>query len=715
MPHSFNANWIAATAQIGRVPNYFVRFAGLDDRQYSVNPVRGATRTTFPLLTIPDAVGQKTDQLRGRSTLSLTKLRIVDHDADFSNVIATERPAAPVSTMVNRRVELFSGYQNLQEGDYERIVRGQIASLEMSGETYELKLVDFKRHEFDNVFTNAEASSIQKIDTTISVQTPPVGTEPDAFSVIDPTGIEVEDKLFLGPNSSGQTEKIEVREVNGSSVRTLEPLTLVHQVGTAVRWATTFIEGNPVNIFYAVMTGDFANASFPLIRADGLPTGLGIDPLDLATADLINERDNFYADEIWAFEIKRETPGFRFLESKIFRFLGFPYVSADGRLAFRMFRPAYAEDAEAGLGQFTKDEIKAWKWERAHKLHVNRVKLGLDLNPETGKPPAFETLEDEVDQIESGETVEIEEEDTGIRVRLRGARLAEERAQVLLRRFLPPPVQLRVSCDMRLRETEVGDVVEVTHPAIPNMDTGQRGLVGVRFEVVERNEGFASERVEFVLQDAGFERPAFIAPDSAPDYDSATDAEKEFCYISANGPPLALNMTGGRPFPNKFPGYDNVLGTDFYPSVGYGPDADITLGYVETVGTLGSIRGSPNSPDARYDSNHGVAQSSRIVLWIALPNGNYRVWAVGGDPVFETEMGRFDINGVVFWDTTVILTPPDWIEARAIVPVTDGRMIVTLRGKGSTSRRTFYNFLEIDLGASGASPFPDGGNPYEII
>jgi hypothetical protein len=282
-----------------------------------------------------------------------------------------------------------------------------------------------------------------------------------------------------------------------------------------------------------VQTGDFSNGTFPLTKKRGELTGMGIAAGLIDGAGLQKERDRAYDWEIWRFEIKEPVPAFKFLEQQIYRFLGYPRTTIDGKLSFRLWRAAWPDDAEVGLPTLLKSDILRWRWRRAHELHVNRCVLGVELDPETGEPQSRTTVEDAADQAATKETISFEEDNTGFRDAFRGARIAEAVGAVVLRRYVVPPPQIEVWCPLTKRAYELGEDIALTHDEIPNTRTGTRGLSGERLEIVEREEIFAAGEVRFVLQTGNYSRPAWIGEDGgATDYNSATDAEKESAWIA---------------------------------------------------------------------------------------------------------------------------------------------------------------------------------------
>jgi hypothetical protein len=82
---------------------------------------------------------------------------------------------------------------------------------------------------------------------------------------------------------------------------------------------------------------------------------------------------------------------------------------------------------------------------------------------------------------------------------------------------------------------------------MPNPASSTPGLSSQRVEIVERNEDLVSGRVELVLQDPNFTRPAWIGASGAvPGYDSASANEREYAYIGPSGSPVG-NFSDGTP------------------------------------------------------------------------------------------------------------------------------------------------------------------------
>lgn len=550
MPYNPSAEWTAATALKPQRQVYYAAFDGLTSMHFSTGPVDGATVTKKLLLKNPTGISQKIDQLKGRNSLSLLTLELVDRDRVITDLVATEHSGAPLATLINRKVTLYAGYATLPESKYAVVAVGQVSDCNLldDGETFRVVLADLQRNTHDDVFTNSDASTGRGRTDTHLTATATAGNK-YCIAFGDLSGLSAGDKAFIGPNSSGEEERVTIRTIRSNGeVGFEEALQYSYASGDPFRWATTIIRGNPINMIWSVLTGTFSlTGDFPLLLVRGMPTGLGISTSEIEEDVLAAERDRFLPEHVWEMEIAKPTPGFRLLEDRIYKFLGYPTVSIRGRYSFRLYRPAYPDVAGAGLPQIAQDSILSWRWKRAHELHLNRVKIGVGYDIGTDRVARYRTLEDTADQAATRETIEFSEDEAGFALDYQADRLADACAAGLFRRFLNPPPQITLRCDPTLRAYEAGEVVEVTHPLIPNEQTGERGLSGRRLEIVERAEQFADQTVEYVVQEPGYTRPAFVgASGTLPDYDSATDAQREYLYIGPPGTP-APDFDDGTP------------------------------------------------------------------------------------------------------------------------------------------------------------------------
>jgi len=549
-----NGEWTAKTVAGAREPVYYIAIEGLTTKHFSTGPVRAASVSKSELLKVPSSTGQKISQLQGSSSFTLFDVELLDKAGEITDLVSTEKVGPLVTSLINRNVTLWSGYADLNEDKYAPIAIGQISAVKLGagGLTYTFSLVDVRRWARETIMDNANASG-SRLETTLTGN---VAVGAKKVFVTDAVDLSEGDFFYLGPSSNGsylgQEERHKVRSVNKSSIPNSivieqgEQMAIALNAGDEVRWASSLVRGNPYNILHCLLTGDFDDASFPLEKVRGEPTGLGIPAGEIDSAGIAAERDDMMAGgEIWSFEFTKPEKGLRFVEQALCRVLGYLRITGGGKLAFRSYRPVRSDVAAAGLPTIMQEDIQEIVWESAHDLHVNRVVIGLDYDAAENEANREIVTEDTADQVTTKEAPEIESEDSGLMEDQRGVRLAEERGAVVLRRLLLPPYICRVRTGLHKRAIEVGDVPMLTHPSVPDNFAGTRGIISRRMEVTERQENFKAGNMWLTLEDPRFTRPAWIAPDAAPDYGSATAADKEWAYIAPDSGDFA---DAGKPY-----------------------------------------------------------------------------------------------------------------------------------------------------------------------
>jgi regulation of enolase protein 1 (concanavalin A-like superfamily) len=124
---------------------------------------------------------------------------------------------------------------------------------------------------------------------------------------------------------------------------------------------------------------------------------------------------------------------------------------------------------------------------------------------------------------------------------------------------------------------------------------------------------------------------------------------------------------GSRDVPQGYlPDYGDVFG-DRGNGYSYGWSTDMT----------GNARDRDMNPDQRYDTNNSLRLWSGSGTWeIALPNGDYDVYIVGGDPGYMDQTESFLVEGVTLTDPTPYPPGNNFDEFSVGVTVSDGRLTV---------------------------------------
>jgi hypothetical protein len=107
------------------------------------------------------------------------------------------------------------------------------------------------------------------------------------------------------------------------------------------------------------------------------------------------------------------------------------------------------------------------------------------------------------------------------------------------------------------------------------------------------------------------------------------------------------------------------------------------------------------SPDQRYDSLVQTGDASSTVWEIAVPNGQYQVHIVSGDPKYLDSVYKINVEGVLLINGTPT-SSAHWIENTANVTVSDERLTIT-NASGAVNNK--INFIDItSIGSGPALP-----------
>jgi hypothetical protein len=350
-------------------------------------------------------------------------------------------------------------------------------------------------------------------------------------------------KLFVGQVSDwgmkGPVYTVKVRDLKRT---TLEKIMM-----NATEAAPSTIEGNPINIWYALMTGDFANATFPVTTSGATATGLDVSASLIDATHLQNERDEWLYGWNLRYEFRKPEKAKKFFEDELFLLKGYPLIRGSGQLSARLYHPAHPAQTAQVL-----DEDAILGIPDAKPLfddHVNVIEIYGDHDPDFDESAGeseftiLYSIEDSSDVTATKERKELIIESKGLRTSLDGVRNARFAAGKIRQRFLNPPVEITAETLFSKRMLEVGDVVGVTHSALPHMDTGARGWSSVQCEVVKAVPDFRRGRMRFTLITTNFgRRYRVIAPNTVPDYTSQTQAQKDKYMSIAD---TATELLGG--------------------------------------------------------------------------------------------------------------------------------------------------------------------------
>jgi hypothetical protein len=330
-------------------------------------------------------------------------------------------------------------------------------------------------------------------------------------------------------------------------IRDLKRTTLENVMRNATEDTPSTIEGNPINIWYALVTGDFANVTFPVTTSGATATGLDVSASLIDETHLEAERDDWLFGWNMRFEFRKPEKAKKFFEDELFLLKGYPLIRGSGQLSVRLYHPAHPAEPPQDL---TEDNIVGIpKAKPLFKDHLNVIEIFGDHDPDFDESEGeseftlLYSFEDSADITATKERRELIVESKGLRTELDGVRNARFAGGKIRQRYLEPPIEIEAETLFSKRALEIGDVVGVTHSALPDMDTGARGWTLEQCEVVKSQPDFRRGRMRFTLITTTFgRRYRVIAPNSVPDYTSQTQAQKDKYMSIAD---TATELLGG--------------------------------------------------------------------------------------------------------------------------------------------------------------------------
>jgi hypothetical protein len=345
------------------------------------------------------------------------------------------------------------------------------------------------------------------------------------------------DEADYAPLFTGEVSDWSMKDAEYSvKLRDLKRNSLEEIMRNASEDNPTVLQGNPVDIWYAIVTGDFGNPDFPVTSSGAAPTGLGVDASLLDEEHLAHERDEWIFGWQLRFEFRRKEKAKDFFEKELFLLKGYPLIRASGNLSVRLYHPAHPAEPEILLDENA--VIGTPSVAPLFDKHLNVIEIWGDHNPDYDSE-AGETeyrllyrFEDSSDIAATRERRELIVKSRGLRTELDGDRNARFAAGKIRQRFLNPPLEFEAETLFSKRSIEAGDVVSLTHKNLPDQRTGARGLAAEQCEVVKVNPDFRKGVMRLTLWTANTRKlyrvvaPALDGGSPFPDYGSQTAAQR---------------------------------------------------------------------------------------------------------------------------------------------------------------------------------------------
>ncbi|MFB3921607.1 MAG: hypothetical protein ACE145_07785 [Terriglobia bacterium] len=445
-----------------------------------------------PLLKTPRGVQQSVRQLEGQASIGALELEAVDHGGYVTAL-------ASGGKLEGREVALKVGYPGMASSDFVTLATQEIESVvplpDLTGYVFECR--DLKRSAKTKIFRRGDDGY-------------PISNDHPRTLIANPIDVA----LVVLQNELGLGQAPALPE---SAWRLYDP----------EMW-------------------DAANAANPtLIRPNPA----------LDVEEFLNYRNGIFAGYLFEFTFTQPVEAKQFLEYEIFRALGgYLLVLADGRLSPRFFLPP---SSFANLFTFTEWNITVLPRIERHPI-INQVSFRMDYD---GDKFLTELLFFDAPSLQQfGLAGQHTIESKGLKLNRSGASLAALTATRIFRRYSGiDPVSgaraggtptLTVQSHFMTLKVEVGDLVFLSHPLLPNFASGVRGVFNRVFEVVEKQPNYSEGTMTFQLLDIGWvsaKRLSSVAPNGTPAYLSASSAERaQYMFVSAEATRTYSNGDSGK-------------------------------------------------------------------------------------------------------------------------------------------------------------------------
>ena len=266
-------------------------------------------------------------------------------------------------------------------------------------------------------------------------------------------------------------------------------------------------------------------------------------------------RNGIFAGYLFEFTFSQPVEAKQFLEYEIFRALGgYLLVEPGGRLSPRFFLPP---DTFSSLFALNDRNITVLPGVERHPI-INQVTYRMDYD---GGKFQTELLFLDVRSLQQYELAgQHIIESKGLKLARGGASLAGLTATRIFRRYSGiDPVSglpkggastLTVTSHFLTLTIEVGDYLFLSHPLLPNFESGRRGLVNRICEVMEKQPNYAEGTMTYRLLDVGWvsaKKLSRAAPLGTPPYTSASSSERtRYMFLAEDATKAYSDGTSGK-------------------------------------------------------------------------------------------------------------------------------------------------------------------------
>lgn len=348
--------------------------------------------------------------------------------------------------------------------------------------------------------------------------------------------LRIDDELIQYSGKTATTFTGLTRAIDGTTDAT-------HADNSGVNEMIRTAEAHPFDIAETAMTNtDKTGASIPAARVDST----GIAAAKTALGSTLRMR--FWIDARQNLK--------QWLEDQICAVTGaYLVVTNEGKISIKLVTEPEDDDSvetldhdcitvEEASDPASRPEIE---WDGNLDRIYNKISIGYDWNPITGRYENYYEDEDEISISVFGER-KLSLTARGIRTGLTGtATLLATMSSALLLRYRNSAPLVSVNTFLTKSLVEIGDVVSLTSSLLPDRFTHARGITDELFEVVQKEPRYNEGKCRFVLLWTSFNvlsRDSFNRDDTdaGVDTDLGTDVLWDFSTNTTTGPEVRSNQ-----------------------------------------------------------------------------------------------------------------------------------------------------------------------------
>ena len=431
-----------------------------------------------PCLKVPQGVNQNIQQLQGQSSIGALEIDAID-DGGFVTALASG------GKLVGRRVTLSVGYPGMSSSDFVTIATQEIEGVEVlaSGGGLRFDCQDLNRYAKSQIFTVGDDGS------AVSSQHP----RALLANPMDVILMVLQNELGLGQPSL----------LEPSAWKLYDP----------AQWDSTFTTN---------------------------PTLINPNPY-VDVEKVLFYRNGIFAGYLFDFTFTQAVEAKQFLEYEIFHPLGgYGIILADGRMSPRFFVPPYSF---AGLATLNERNITLLPGMKPNPI-INQVTFRMDNDGSDFLTELIFLSDPSLQQFGlAGENII---ESKGMKLERGGASLASITANRIFERYggMNPVTgsprggapTVSVTSQFMSLTIEVGDFVYFSHPLLPNLETGTRGIHNRIMEVIDKQPNYTQGNMAYQLLDTGWvssKALSLIAPQGTPEWGEASNTQRErYMFLS---------------------------------------------------------------------------------------------------------------------------------------------------------------------------------------